>query len=296
MTYHWNLHFSLFKQCCIIYLLIEHLVYDKPNIPLRISISLYVQWHQNQRHSKSQTPCNSLNLKEASEFSIKQFQAPQIRIEHKPHQFKSHKQKTKTNLKRERTDLNVGSQKRELQGPAELDAGGDGATENKSGQTTILFLSGKRRRRRRRMRRRRRRRRRIEIDPVVWGGGVDVDVDDSNHFHFRRIVLQVLVRKPDRRWLGLPRHDSDADSVAISYNRLTFKKLSILSLGRWLFWKRDLDVEFGFGFKEIREKLQSEFSAGTVVWMCQRKRQRSVCIALLRCSTTKSHMLHTKNK
>ena len=149
--------------------------------------------------SKSQTPGNSLNLKEASEFSIKQFQAPQIRIEHKPHQFKSHKQKTKTNLKRERTDLNVGSQKRELQGPAELDSGGDGATENKSRQTTILFLSGKRRRRRRRMRRRRRRRRRIEIDPVVWGGGVDVDVDDSNHFHFRRIVLQVLVRKPDRR-------------------------------------------------------------------------------------------------
>ena len=43
---------------------------------------------------------------------------------------------------RERMDLNVGSQKRELQGPAELDAGGDGATENKSRQTTILFLSG----------------------------------------------------------------------------------------------------------------------------------------------------------
>lgn len=184
-------------------------------------------------------------------------------------------------------DLNVGSQERELQGPAELDAGGDGATENKSRQTTILFLSGKRRRRRRK----RRRRRRIEIDPVVWGGGIDVDVDDSNHFHFRRIVLQVLVRKPDRHWLGLPRHDS----VAIGYNRLTFEKLSILSLGLWLFWKIDLDVEFGFGFKEIREILQREISAGMVVWMCKREIQRSVCV-LLRCSTTKSHMLHTKNK
>lgn len=291
MTYHWNLHFSLFKQCCIIYLLIEHLVYDKPNIPLRISISLYVQWHQNhklpvilsilKKHLNSQS--NSFKL---------------LRSESNTnHTNSNHINKNENKFEdRERMDLNVGSQKRELQGPAELDSGGDGATENKSRQTTILFLSGKRRRRRRRMRRRRRRRRRIEIDPVVWGGGVDVDVDDSNHFHFRRIVLQVLVRKPDRRWLGLPRHDSDADSVAMSYNRLTFKKLSILSLGRWLFWKRDLDVEFGFGFKEIREKLQSEFSAGTVVWMCQRKRQRSVCIALLRCSTTKSHMLHTKNK
>lgn len=78
MNYHWNLHFSLFQTM---------LNYIPTNW---ISVSLYMQWHQNHKLSVILS-----NLKEASKFSIKQFQAPQIRIEHKPHQFKSRKQKRK---------------------------------------------------------------------------------------------------------------------------------------------------------------------------------------------------------